>query len=425
MVNVTYYIDKNNANKKGFSPIKANIAVTVKTAGKTTYKNISKTVDRVKVRHWNKKKQRVSPPRPDEPDNDHENINLRLDELQSDAKIYFKQCQQQDIEITPDLVRKYLNGDKMGRQANNPSLWEAYDLFLKAGQLEKAYNTTRNRKTIHTKLKEFEEKTGYKMTFENINLEFWDRLKEYILVDQNHGFNYLAAIADKFKAFMNWSHERKFHENLAFKKFSAPEKEISIISLNWEELQQLITFEFANNKLAKARDFFCFGCLTGLRYVDLVQLTKDNINDGMIRITTQKTNKEVIIPVFPGLQTIIDRYPEHYKLLPKFSNQKINEYIKKCCELAGIKALTEYKTFVKNVTVKEFRPKHELIGTHTARKTFISLAYERGLDIEMIKAITGITREKTLKRYLQISNHTKKEKLMAAFNTLGEIGKST
>ncbi|MGD9930057.1 MAG: site-specific integrase [Mangrovibacterium sp.] len=415
MAKIRFHINKSKIDKENYVPIRAKISID----STARYKAIEK----VKLRYWNPKKQRVIPNRETEPYNRHKEINELIEKYEEKARQYFNDLKLNGIPVNLKAVEDFFEGKPIATKVKN--LWEAYDLYLQAGKLEKAYNTNRNRKTIHTKLKEFEEKTGYKITFESINLEFWDRLKEYILVDQNHGFNYLAAIADKFKAFMNWSHERKFHENLAFKKFSAPEKEISIISLTWEELQQLINFEFANNKLAKARDFFCFGCLTGLRYVDLVQLTKDNITDGMIRITTQKTNKEVIIPVFPGLQTIIDRYPEQYKLLPKFSNQKINEYIKECCELAGITVLTEFKTFVKNVTVKEFRPKHELIGTHTARKTFISLAYERGLDIEMIKAITGITREKTLKRYLQISNHTKKEKLMAAFNALGEVEKST
>jgi len=36
----------------------------------------------------------------------------------------------------------------------------------------------------------------------------------------------------------------------------------------------------------------------------------------------------------------------------------------------------------------------------------------------MIKAITGITREKTLKRYLKISAKKKKEQLTAAFGEL-------
>ncbi|MBN2892741.1 MAG: integrase catalytic domain-containing protein, partial [Bacteroidales bacterium] len=196
------------------------------------------------------------------------------------------------------------------------------------------------------------------------------------------------------------------------------EKEITIVSLTWEELQDLINFKFENEKLRKARDFFCFGCLTGLRYIDLALLTKDNISNSTLKTTTQKTNKEVTIPIFQGLQSIIERYPEQYKLLPKLSNQKLNDYVKDCCELAGINTPTEYKTFIKNEVKKEFFPKHELITAHTSRKTFISLAYERGLDIEMIKSITGITRERTLKRYLDISVNSKKEKLNSAFNSI-------
>jgi len=125
-----------------------------------------------------------------------------------------------------------------------------------------------------------------------------------------------------------------------------------------------------------------------------------------------------MIPLFPGVQTIIDRYTEPHKLLPKFSNQKLNLYIKQCCKKAEINTPTEYKSFEKNVIKTEFKAKHELIGTHTARKTFICLAYDRGLDIEMIKSITGITREKTLRRYLHVSNDTKKEKLTKAFADL-------
>ncbi len=408
MVNVTFYIDKTNADKNGFAPIKANIAI--------NYKNITSTVERVKPQYWNKTKQRVNKPKPHEPDNDHEAINNILDNYQSEAKGYFKLCTRNKVLITPELVKAYFKGQRFNFVAVN--FWDAYKEYLQAGQLEKTYNTNRNRKTIHNKLKGFETETGYPLTWETINLVFWDKLKEYILVTKKHDYNYLSAIADKFRAFMKWSYKRKYHKSEDYKEFSAPEKEISIVYLTWDELQLLINFKFESKKRQRARDFFCFGCLTGLRYIDLVQLTKDNIINGTIKTTTQKTNKEVTIPVFPGLQTIINRYPDSYKLLPKFSNQKLNLYIKECCKEAEINTPTEYKTFEKNLTIKEFRPKHELIGTHTGRKTFICLAYEKGIDLEMIKSITAITREKTLKRYLQVSNEAKKNKLNTAFGNL-------
>lgn len=412
MVNVTFYIDKNNADKNGYSPIKANVTL--------NYKNITKTVDKVKSQYWNKKKQRVNKPKPHEPDNNYLVINERLDEFQTNAKKYFTSCKNRNIQIIPQLVRDYFNGKTL--TLGNVSFWQAYDEYLAAGELELADNTNRNRKTIYNKLKDFESDTGYQLTWETVNLEFWDKLKNYILdnpdPEVNYSYNYLSAIADKFRAFMKWSLKRKYHNFVDYDQFSAPEKEISIIHLTYDELKHLINSEFKASRHKKARDFFCFGCLTGLRYVDLARLTKDNIVNGTIKLTTQKTNKVVIIPIIPQLEKIIDKYCEHGRLLPKISNQKLNLYVKEACKIAEIDTLTEWKTHTKNKTITEFKPKHELIGTHTGRKTFINLAYERGLSIEDIKAITGITQEKTVKRYLEVSTETKKQKLTAAFDKL-------
>lgn len=410
MVNLTFVIDKSNTDKNGFAPIKANVTI--------DYKKKRITIEKVKPRYWNSKTQRVNKPKPHEPDNDYERINSNLKTFQDDANKYFKDCQRNKIPVTLGLVENYFNGIKTPTGKTNITLWDAYKQYLDTGKLEKSANTNRNRLTIYNKLKEFETETGYKLTWQSVDLVFWDKLKTFILDKKEHGFNYLSAIADKFKAFMSWSLERNYHTNTIYKKFSAPEKEPTIIKLSWDELQTLISFKFENETLAKARDFFCFGCLCGLRYVDLAQLTKDNIIDGTIKTTTQKTNKEVEIPIFSGLQTIIDRYPEQYRLLPKFANATLNRYLKKVCEKAKINTPTEWKTFQKNETKKEFLPKFELIGTHTARKTFINLAYSKGIDIEAIKNITGITREKTLKRYLDISIETKREKLTTAFKGL-------
>lgn len=412
MANITFYIDKTNNDREGYAPIKANVTI--------DYKNITKTVGRIKPRYWNKLKQRVSPPRPHEEDNNHTEINSYLEDFQSKANKYFLNCTLQNIQLSPAIVKDYFKGNELNLNKPKKNLWEAYEEFLKAGELEKAYNTNRNRKTIKKYLEKFEAETGYKLTFESINLVFYDQLKEHVLNTKAHGYNYLSAITDKFKAFLNWSLERNYHNNTTFRKFSAPEKEGTIVHLTFPELQQLINFKFESKSRQRARDFFCFGCLTGLRYVDLQRLTKDNVSNGLIKITTQKTNKEVFIPVFPGLQTIIDRYPEQYKLLPKFSNQKLNKSIKAACKEAKIETMVEYKTFEKNLTKTEFKPKHELVGTHTARKTFICLAYDNGMDIEMIKSITGITHERTLRRYLNVSTDAKKDKLMKAFQNLTE-----
>ena len=422
MVNVTFYLDIRNRDKKGFYPVKANISVKPITdpesEEKVKSKNVSRTVAKIKSKHWHEDKRELKPPKTHELDSDYEKLYERLKNLKESAPKFFNQCEKQNIPITIELAKDFLAGKITFTEQKNVPFWTAYDEYLKAGQQDKSYNTNRNRKTIYNKIKDFEADTGYKMTWHSVNLVFWDRMKEYILEDKDHGYNYLSAIAAKFKAFMKWSQRRKYHNNDEYKEFSAPEKEITIVHLTWNELQHLLYFPFESKKYQKVRDFFCFGCLTGQRYIDLAHLTKENLVEDALKLTQQKTNKEVIIPMYKGVQTSVNRYPDLGRLLPKFSNQKLNDYIKEACEIAEINAITEFKSFKKNTTIKDYKPKHQLISSHTARKTFICLAYEKGMDIEMIKAITGITREKTLKRYLQISAEKKKEQLTAAFGKL-------
>ena len=74
MINLTFYIDTTKSDKNGESPILANYA-------KITYR-----VGKVKTTHWNKTKQRVSPPRVTEKDNNYEEINSHLEKIQTDSK---------------------------------------------------------------------------------------------------------------------------------------------------------------------------------------------------------------------------------------------------------------------------------------------------------------------------------------------------
>jgi len=55
--------------------------------------------------------------------------------------------------------------------------------------------------------------------------------------------------------FKQWSQRRKYHNNDEYKEFSAPEKEISIVHLTWDELQHLLYFPFKSKKYQKVRDF--------------------------------------------------------------------------------------------------------------------------------------------------------------------------
>ena len=64
------------------------------------------------------------------------------------------------------------------------------------------------------------------------------------------------------------------------------------------------------------------------------------------------------------------------------------------------------------------KPKYELITAHTARKTFITLSFFFGMDVKIIKSITGHTQDKTFDKYLNIADGMKKSELEKAWGKL-------
>lgn len=111
-----------------------------------------------------------------------------------------------------------------------------------------------------------------------------------------------------------------------------------------EEIQRIMQKEFATPRLEAVRDIFIFSCFCGLAYIDVANLTQDNIvsMNGKMWIMTrrQKTNIPSNILLLDIPLMIIDKYKGKTtkgKLLPILSNQKMNSYLKEIADLCGIK----------------------------------------------------------------------------------------
>lgn len=185
-----------------------------------------------------------------------------------------------------------------------------------------------------------------------------------------------------------------------------------------DELTILYRYDFKSKRLNQVRDKFCFGCLTGLAFADLDSLTHEHINNGTLTKLRQKTKISLDIELPEQAIEIVQRYKDKYKALPKISHQKFNEYLKECCRIAEINTPTVYKDFSEGITTEKIAPKHELVGSHTARKTFISNFYHNTKDINLTKKFAGITQDKTLRRYMGTDKKMEKEAMKKAFGNI-------
>lgn len=65
--------------------------------------------------------------------------------------------------------------------------------------------------------------------------------------------------------------------------------------------------------------------------------------------------------------------------------------------------------------VVEYRPKYQMITAHVARKTFVTLSLELGMQAEEVMRITGHKDYKSFKRYVNITEKRAKVALLSAW----------
>lgn len=131
-----------------------------------------------------------------------------------------------------------------------------------------------------------------------------------------------------------------------------------------------------------------------------------------IKMITQKTKEEVIIPCNPIVLSMFKKYEQNANKLPKtISSQKFNDYIKDACKDAGFTG----KGRLSSSPDKEL---WECVSSHTARRSFATNLYLDGFPSHEIMKITGHRSESSFKKYIKVdklqtakrlSDHNKKK----------------
>jgi integrase len=361
----------------------------------------------INPKQWNSSKQRVKSNSITTADGDY-SLNDTLDEYARICEKAYKEEQKNGVP-EPDTLKRYLiafrNRNKVAD--DTPTLYKLIDRFI-AGEIknrgkEKAPATLSKYATAKKHLMEFETKTRYPVNFETINLDFFYKYVTH-LRNKGLGQNTISKQIDFVQTFMNEAFDLKYTKNVEYKnkKFSVTTEESDAVYLTDKEIIDLYNFDFSQDKkLEQVRDLFVFGCCVGLRFSDFSVIKPQHIittdNEKFIRLTTQKTGEQVVIPCNPLVLRIFEKYAHNPNSLPKsISNQKFNKYIKEACKEAG---MTE-KGRLASEPEKEL---WETVSSHTARRSFCTNLYLDGFPPIEIMKISGHRTEKNFLTYLKVS----------------------
>ena len=174
--------------------------------------------------------------------------------------------------------------------------------------------------------------------------------------------------------------------------------------LTEDEIKAVMTHEFADKKLAYIRDLFVFASFTALSFVDIKELTTDDIveinGEKWILSKRHKTKVNFQVKLLDIPLQIIKRYErfqEDKLVFPNLNYWNICKPLKRIIKECGITKDISFHFISFHFISFHF------ISFHSSRHGFATLALSKGVPIETISKMLGHTNLTTTQLYAKVT----------------------
>lgn len=352
---------------------------------------------------------------------ENETINAHLDRQRSALRAVLNRLQLANIPITNDLIKLHFDRELGREDKTKPVVIEAKESFtayivrfveeskagkrLTAKETKYAAHTLAGYMKLKRVLERYQTETGNPIEYDSYSMPYYDAFKLW-LTNRGLALNYVGTLLKDLKVMLKQSHLDGLHENTIYQnpKFKKLVEEVDNVYLSEQELNNLFNLNLSNNgRLDRVRDLFLIGAYTGLRFSDFSDLRPENIthNGRILTRKAIKTNGRVSIPLNSNVLAILTKYEG---IPPRtITNQKMNDYLKELCKLAGIVERIEVSRTMGGSRQTRYLDKCDLVTTHTARRSFATNAYLGGVPTVAIMKCTGHKSETVFLRYIKVS----------------------
>ena len=314
-------------------------------------------------------------------------------------------------------VKSLYNETKVEQQKKTQyTFFEYAEHYVEISKKSKSPDTLKTYRTVLNQLRKYERYSLVQLDWHNIDMDFYYDFQEFYTGVQGFLNNGFGRVIKNMKVILNDATDKGYNTHLMYKNknFKTVREEVNNIYLGEEELQRMIDLDLSYDKsLERVRDLFIVGCYTGLRFSDFSELKKEHIVGNTFKVKTIKTNEWVTIPLMSFVKDIMEKYKDNVNSLPKSCvNQTMNKHLKEIGRRAKIN-----ESFLKIRTkgrkrVEQTLSKYELITTHTARRSFATNMFKRGIPSRVIMKITGHRTERAFSTYIKVSQDENAEMML-------------
>ena len=241
------------------------------------------------------------------------------------------------------------------------------------------------------------------LSFRQLDYLFIENFAFFLRIDRKLSANALIPILSSLRKMVKIAIGKGIINRDPFLGFLLERSKATPKFIPRDDLNKLITCKLDSPALIVTRDMFVFSCYTGLAYIDLYNLTNQQIvkeDDGYLwlNITRQKTGTNAKIPILTEARKIIEKYrktTQGEKIFPVKTICLLNRHLKIIARLCDI---------VGNLTF------------HMARHTFATeICLTQGVPIESVSRMLGHKKLAVTQIYAKVT-HAKIEEDMIALS---------
>ncbi|WP_300021773.1 site-specific integrase [uncultured Maribacter sp.] len=390
-LSIRFVINKAKMNKRGLCPISCRLTYRLKRKAISTGEFINPL-------QWNAKTQQAS-----SKTISGQQINLQLQIITANIKKAHLQLQMMESEFgVNEIYSKYI-GKVDKKEDYVISYFEKFlaKQFKLIGK-DLKLSTWKKFEYVYNDVKEFikskYDKTDYSLS--KLDQSFLDDFEYYLKTVKNQKQVTINKGIQRFRKPIRVALVEGYLVKDPFVQHKPGRVRKEVIFLSADELKLLEDYNFNQPRLQLVKDLFIFCCYTGLAYNEMSNLKKEHVIKGFdgndwIRMKREKTDKLISVPLLAKASIILNKYQnDNEYMLPKFSNQKINSYLKEIAGIVGInKAVSHHmarKTFASTVLLYNDVPMEivsELLGhsSITITQEYYGKVVQKKVGLEMDK----------------------------------------
>lgn len=320
-------------------------------------------------------------------------INAGLDEYIASAHRYYRELSKRFDCVTPTQVKQAVQGMACAFETLMKVFATHNDEYKKKIDITRSYGTWKSYNQAYQKLAIFLKKK-YRLSdvpFQMLDMEFIERYDMYLREELKLHPNTVPTCVNPLRKMVKIALGKSLIDRDPFAQYKPQRAKYEPRYLSKADFDKLLTTPLEDLTLQLVRDMFLLASFTGLSFTDMYNLTPRNLvrtPDGKmwLELNRKKSGNRSNIPLIPIALEIVTRYrgiEREGKLLPMFSSECTNRYLKTLAEQCGI-----YVNLTFHISRHTFATQHTL---------------SRGVPIESVSHMLGHSSIRSTQIYAEVT----------------------